>query len=108
MSTFVIRSVHSSDQCPTANSKVRELVQKMGPEMPAVADRLGIKMLAGPYVLGAEHETIAVVEADRVEAVNEFLQATGLMQWNSVKTSLAQHLQDAMGDLDKLPSAPLY
>jgi hypothetical protein len=80
----------------------------MGPEIPAVADRLGIKMLAGPYVLGAEHETIAIVESDGVEAIDEFLMATGLMQWNSIRTSSAQHLQDAMGNLDKLPSAPLY
>jgi len=40
-------------------------------------------------VLGSEHESVAVVEADRVETVNDFIQLSGLIQWNSVRVSMA-------------------
>jgi len=96
---------HSSDQCPTANTKVRELIQRTAPEIPTIAKRHGITIQAGPYVLASEHESVTVVESDRVEAVNDFVMETGLIQWNSVRVSLAQHLQDALGDLDKVPPA---
>jgi hypothetical protein len=48
---------------------------------------------------------VAVVEASGVEAVNDFSQQSGLIQWNSVRVSLAEPLQDALGHLDSLPPA---
>lgn len=107
MPTYAIRLTHPPDQCPTANSKVRERMQKGAQELPQLAQRLGVGIVAGPYVLGAEHDGLAVVEADRVETVNEFLLRSGLVQWNSARVSMAQPLQEALGELDKAP-APLY
>jgi hypothetical protein len=48
---------------------------------------------------------VAVVEADGVEAVNDFIQRSGLIQWSSVRVSLAEPLQEALGRLDSLPPA---
>ena len=107
MPTYVVRSTHPPDQCPTANSKVRELVQKGAPEMPGLAQRLGVRVVAGPFVLGPEHEGLVVVEAERLEAVNEFVLASGMVQWNSVRVTPAQPLQEALAELDKVPP-PLY
>jgi hypothetical protein len=84
------------------------MAQKMGPDIPTLASRTGVNIIAGPYVLGSEHEAIAIVEADRAEAVQEFLYSSGLIQWNTAKVSLAQPIAEAMGDLAKLPSEPLY
>ena len=51
MPTYVVRSTHPPDQCPTANSKVREVVQKAAPEMPGLAQGLGVRIVAGPRLL---------------------------------------------------------
>src|SRR5690242_6081353 len=71
MPSYVVRLTHTSDQCPTANSKVRERVVRGAPEIPNLAAKLGVKMVTGPLVLASEHEAVAVVEADSVETVNE-------------------------------------
>jgi len=107
MPTYVIRLSHPPDQCPSSNSKVRELIQKGAPELPKVAERLGVKIVAGPFVLGSEHDGVAVVEADRVEMVNDFLLESGMAQWNSLRVSMAQPIQEALADLSKAPP-PLY
>ena len=105
MPTYVIRLSHTSDQCPTANAKVRERVQEMGPNIAKISERLGIKIVAGPLILGAEHEGLAILETDRVETVNDFLVETGLVQWNSVRVSMAQQLADALAEIDRMPAA---
>jgi hypothetical protein len=105
MTTFVVRLVHTSDQCPTANSKVRDRVVGGAAEIPVLAEKLGVKIVTGPLVLASEHESVAVVEANGVEAVNDFIQQSGLIQWNSVRVSLAEPLQDALSHIDSLPPA---
>ena len=107
MSTFVVRMNHSSDQCPRANSKVRERVQSMGAQIPQIADKAGVKVVVGPLVLASEHESVVVVEADRVEAVDDFVTQAGLTHWNVVRVSLAQPLADAVAGLSSVPP-PLY
>jgi uncharacterized protein with GYD domain len=103
--TFFVRLTHTSDQCPTANSKVRERVLSRAAEIPALAEQLGVKITLGPLVLGSEHESVAVVEANGAETVNDFIQQSGLIQWNSVRVSIAEPLQDALGRLDTIPPA---
>lgn len=105
MATYVVRLTHTSDQCPTSNSKIRERVIDIAAITEQLADRLGVKMVLPPLVLGAEHEQIAVVETDRVETVNDFLMQSGLMQWNSSRVSTAKYLPDALNDLEKMPPA---
>ena len=107
MPTYVVRSTHPPDQCPTANAKVRALVQQGAPEMPGLAQRLGLRVVAGPFVLGVEHEGLTIVEAERVEMVEEFIEASGMVQWNAVRISPARPLQEALAGLDKIPP-PLY
>jgi hypothetical protein len=105
MPTFFMRLVHTSDQCPTANAKVRERAINMAGEIPALSQRLGITIVAGPLVLASEHESVAVVEASGVEKVNDFIQQSGLIQWNTVRVSMAEPLENAMGRLDTMPPA---
>jgi hypothetical protein len=107
MPTYVVRLTHTSDQCPTANSKVRDRVVGSAAEMPTLAGKLGVSFLAGPLVLASEHEGIAVVEAQSVEAVNDFVQQSGLIQWNSVRISSAEPLEVAMSHMSEMPP-PIY
>ncbi len=107
VTTFLVQLTHTSDQCPTANSKVRERVLGSAADIPNLAEQLGVKIVLGPLVLGSEHESIAVVEANAVEEVNDFIQRTGLIQWNSVRVSMVEALQNALGRLNEMPP-PLY
>lgn len=107
MATFAIRSSHPPDQCPVSNSKVRAFVEKSAGDIPKIAERLAVKIVAGPFILGAEHESVVVVEAGSAEVVNDFVLQTGMAHWNSVKVSLATPMNEALGELSGLP-APLY
>jgi hypothetical protein len=70
-----------------------------------LAEQLGVKITLGPLVLGSEHESVAVVEANGAETVNDFIQQSALIQWNSVRVSIAEPLQEAVGRLDTIPPA---
>jgi hypothetical protein len=107
MPQYFVRLEHTSDQCPTANSKTRERMLKGAPEVPVLAQKLGMKFIAGPLVLGSEHVTIAVVEAEKIETVQDFLLLSGLPQWNSVTVSAVKSLEDSMKDLERIPP-PIY
>jgi len=80
---------------------------KGAPELPQLAQKLRIRFLAGPLILGAEHEGVAVVEADKIETVQEFILQSGMVQWNSVRVSHAMSVQEAIESLEKVPP-PLY
>lgn len=107
MSQYVIRMTHPPDQCPTANAKVRELFVKSTSEFPQLVQKLHVKFVAGPLILGAEHEGIAVVESDKIEAVQDFVEQSGLVQWNSVRVSQAMTVQEAIQKMEMIPP-PLY
>jgi hypothetical protein len=107
MPQYFIRLEHSSDQCPIANSKVRDRMLKGAPEIPNLAQKFGVKFLVGPLVLGAEHLSIALVEAEKAETVQEFILRSGLSQWNSVRVSTVKTLEESVKDLEKSPP-PIY
>src|SRR5713101_1088119 len=107
MPTYVIRSQHSANECPSANAKVREVVVKGAPQIPEVAAKLGVKVVIGPLILGSEHESVAVVESATIEKVVEFVEQAGMGQWNSVRVSPAQTMQEALGALQSMPP-PIY
>ncbi len=107
MPQYVLRAQHSSDQCPSANATIRDFVTKGIPEIPQIAAKLGVKVLLGPLVLGTEHESIAVVEAESIEKVVDFSELTGMGQWNSVRISPARTMQEALQQLQSLP-APIH
>jgi len=107
MATFVVRLTHPPDQCPTANAKTRKMLLEGATAFPQLAQKLRIKFIAGPLILGMEHDGIAVVEADSVETVHEFILQSGLMQWNSVRVSWARGMQEAVEEMKRVPP-PLY
>jgi hypothetical protein len=103
MPQYVIRLTHPPDQCPTANAKIRDIFLQGAPELPQLAQRLGITFLAGPLIIGSEHEGVAVVEAGNLETVQEFVLQSGLVQWNSARVSQAMSVQEAIQSLEKIP-----
>lgn len=107
MATYVVRTSHPPDQCPSSNSKVREHVQQAMSKMPQLVEQLGVRLVAGPFVLGNEHEGVIIAEADRIEAVSNLALQGGLGQWNTVRISPAKPMQEALAELEQAPP-PLY
>lgn len=107
MPQYVIRLTHPPDQCPTANAKTRKMLLEGATALPQLAQKLRVKITAGPLILGMEHEGVAVVEADSVETVQEFILQSGLMQWNAVRVSSARSMQQAVEEMSRVPP-PLY
>src|SRR3972149_2580384 len=89
MTQFVLVMTHTPDQCPTANSTIRKLVMNQSVELPKLARKLGVKFVVGPLVSN-EHRGFAFVEADRVEAINDLVMQSGMIQWQSVEIVPAQ------------------
>ncbi len=107
MPQYVVRMTHPPDQCPTANAKTRKMLVEGASAIPQLAQKLRIKFVVGPLIIGTEHDGVAVVEADNVETVEDFIEQSGLVQWNSVRVSSARSLQEAIEDMKKVPP-PLY
>jgi len=76
-------------------------------QMPQLAQKLGGKIVVGPLVVGATHETVALMEAQNVEAVQEFVLQSGLVQWNTVRVESARPLEEALKEIERVPP-PLY
>lgn len=102
---YVIIATHSAEICPTGNAKTRQLMLETAPDIPLIADKAGVKILAGPYV-NREHMTVAVVEAATGEALDEFLMGSRLPQWNSVRVLPSKHLEEGMKEIMEIP--PVY
>ena len=98
---FVLLAEHSAEVCPTANSKTRAALQKGASQIPHLAERHGVKIVAGPFV-SHEHITTLVVETEKAESLNQLISESGLAQWNKVRVVPSQTLEEGMKDFDKL------
>jgi hypothetical protein len=45
---FVLLATHTADVCPLSNSKTRDLMLQTAPQIPDIAERNGVTMVAGP------------------------------------------------------------
>jgi len=101
MTRFVLVMTQTPDQCPTANSTIRKLVINQSAELPNLARKLGVKFVAGPLVSN-EHRGFAFVEAEKVEAINDLVMQSGLIQWQSVEIVPTTTLEEGMRQSETL------
>jgi hypothetical protein len=100
---YVIVGEHSAEVCPSSNSKTRELLVELGPQIPTIAEKNGVRIVSGPFV-NREHTTIAIVESDRPEQVDGFLVESRLPQWNSVRVIPSLPMEQGMKDIMESPA----
>ena len=100
---YVVLGTHSPEVCPTSNAKTRALLLEIGPEVSNLADKNGVKIVAGPYA-NREHMLVVIVEADRAEALDSFVVDSRLSQWNQVRILPSVPMQDAMRELQEAPA----
>ena len=95
---YVILGSHSPEICPASNSKTRDLLLQTAAQIPSIAEKAGVKIVAGPYV-NREHMTVAVIEAKNGEDLDRFLVESRLSQWNSVRVIPSLPMEEGMKDV---------
>jgi hypothetical protein len=100
---YVIIGEHSAEVCPSSNAATRALLVDTAPQIPSIAEKNGVNIIAGPYI-NREHSTVVIIESDRPESVDAFLMEARLPQWNKVRVIPSLHMSEAMSELMEQPA----
>ena len=102
---YVILGEHSAEVCPTSNAKTKALLLEMGPQIPGIAEKNGVRLVAGPFV-NREHTTVVIAESDRPEGVDAFILQSRLAQWNRMRVIPSMPMEEGMKDVAE--GTPLF
>jgi uncharacterized protein with GYD domain len=100
---YLVVGQHPPDLCPAANETVRTLATEGAQDLPALAEKLGVKILA-TYVPMTNHMVVAAVEAEDADSVREFAFLGRLSQWNTVEIYQTSTLEEALTRIQELPT----
>jgi uncharacterized protein with GYD domain len=100
---FLIMGQHPPNLCPASNETVRALARQGGEEVPALAEKLGVKINA-TYVPMTNHMVIVAVEADNIDQVRELTFQGRLSQWNTCEIYATSTLEEALTRVEELPT----
>jgi uncharacterized protein with GYD domain len=100
---YLIVGQHPPDLCPSANETIRTLASESTNEMPGLAEKLGVKLLA-TYVPMTNHQVYVAVEADDANSVREFAFQGRLGQWNTIEILQTSTLEEALTRVQELPT----
>jgi predicted RecB family endonuclease len=101
MGTFAVIAEHPPELCPTSNARTRQMMKEGAPRIPQLAEQLGVEIVT-LRVFGPDHILLAVVEANDIEAVRDFIFQTGLIQWNTTKVHATYSLDEALARADDM------
>jgi hypothetical protein len=101
MATFAVIAEHPPELCPTSNAQTREMMKQDAAKIPQLAERLGVDIVT-LRVFGPDHIVLAVVEADDIEAVRDFVFQTGLIQWNTTNIHATYSMEEALARADDM------
>lgn len=101
MATFAVIAQHPPELCPTSNAKTRRMMAEDAPQIPQLAERLGVEIIT-LRVFGPDHIVLAVVEADDIEAVRDFMFQSRLIQWNTTRIHPTYSMEEALARADGL------
>ena len=101
MGTFAVIAEHPPELCPTSNARTRQMMKEGAPQIPQLAEQLGVDIVT-LRVFGPDHIVLAVVEADDIEAVRDFIFQTGLIQWNTTSIHPTYSMDEALARADDM------
>jgi hypothetical protein len=101
MATFAVIAEHPPDLCPTSNSQTRKMLKEGAGQIPQLAEQLGVNIVT-LRVFGPDHIILAVVEADDIESVREFILQSRLIQWNTTKIHATYSMEETLVKVDTL------
>jgi hypothetical protein len=70
-------------------------------QIPQLAEQLGVNIVT-LRVFGPDHIILAVVEANDIEAVRDFMFQSRLVQWNTTKIHATYSLEEALAKVNNL------
>jgi hypothetical protein len=101
MATFAVIAEHPPELCITSNAQTRQMMKEGAPQIPKLAEQLGLNIIT-MRVFGPDHILLAVIEADDIESVREFMFKSRLIQWNTTKISATYSIEEAMSKADEM------
>ena len=101
MATFAVIAEHPPDLCPTSNAQTRQILKEGAGQFPQLAEQLGLNIVT-LRIFGPDHIILAVVDADDIDSVRNFVLQSRLMQWNTVKIHATHSMEEVLGMLDEL------
>jgi hypothetical protein len=101
MATFAVIAEHPPELCPSSNSQTRQMMNEGAPQIPQLAEQLGVSIVT-LRVFGPDHIILAVVEAEDIEAVRDFTFQSRLVQWNTVKIHATYSMEEALAKVNDL------
>jgi len=102
---YVVLASHSAEVCPTSNARTKALLLDLAPQIPGLAGKHGVNILAGPFT-NREHTIVMIVETDRAEALDTFVVEAQLSQWNTVRILPSLPMEASMRELHE--GTPLF
>jgi hypothetical protein len=99
---YVALASHSPEACPGSNATVRERTEQAMGKLEEIGKEHQVK-LKSAYVLSPKHLVVFIFEAAGIEAVRDFLQESGIAQWNDTELYPSQTMQEAMQSTSSLP-----
>jgi hypothetical protein len=101
MATFAVIAEHPPELCPTSNARTRQMLKEGAAQMPQLAEQLGIEIVT-LRIFGPDHIVLAVVEANDIEPVRDFILQSRLIQWNTTKIHATYSMAEAVAKSDEL------
>jgi hypothetical protein len=101
MATFAVISEHPPELCPSSNAQTRQMLNEGAGQLPQLAEQLGVSIVT-LRVFGPDHIILAVVEADDIEAVRDFMFESRFVQWNTTRIHATYSLEEALVKVNNL------
>ena len=101
MATFAVIAEHPPELCPTSNARTRQMLKEGAAQIPQLAEQLGVDIVT-LRVFGPDHIVLAVVEANDIEAVRDFILQSRLIQWNTTRIHATYSMEEAIAKSDEL------
>ena len=101
MATFAVIAEHPPELCPTSNARTRQMLKEGAAQMPQLAEQLGVHIVT-LRIFGPDHVVLAVVEANDIEPVREFILQSRLIQWNTTNIHATYSMDEAVAKSDEL------
>jgi hypothetical protein len=101
MATFAVVAEHPPELCPSSNAQTRQMMNASAGQLSALAEQLGVSIVT-LRVFGPDHIILAVVDADDIEAVRDFMFQSRLMQWNTTRIHATYSMEEALAKVNEL------
>jgi hypothetical protein len=101
MATFAVIAEHPPELCPSSNAQTREMMNEGAGQIAQLAGQLGVTIVT-LRVFGPDHIILAVVEADDIEAVRDFMFQSRLVQWNTTNIHATYSMDEALARVNEL------